>query len=319
MWRRHFYFPVSGLSVIIVIILWIGLINLHGNLENDFYGFSFFTLFAGYLIYFNYPSIQDSLKGLYLSLKDMLKHKKSGNDTKDSARLEEDRLADKYLGDRNSVEHIYEFLKHTRFISDHFVYRILTLVYAAAVTLLVVLLYTFSPPSPEKPADSLQELFYASILVSGLIAYTSIPRFLTTKWRDYSYYLAKAYFALSETDTEVSIKFRYLVEGMEAYNLFLQRNLKIKIKDLQSFYTLISSDKITVQDEIITSLCTAFHQDKNNHDKLEPLRSINNTMNTYYKKELTTGISKKRTLQDWLPVTGLIISSAIAIIQIFVK
>lgn len=233
--------------------------------------------------------------------------------------MEEMKLADKYLGDRASAEDIYEFLGPTRFVSDHLIYRILTLVYAAAVTLLVILLYYYEPLGLEKPGNTLQDLLHASIWVSGLVAYTSIPRFAALKWRDYPYYLAKAYFALGETQTELSVKLRYFVEGMEAYNLFLQRNLKLKIRDLQSIYSLLSSDKVTVQQDIIKKLCLTFHQKEQNLDELEPFRGIKDMMQIYYKKEIVTGISKRRTLQEWLPLLALVISSFIAVLQIFVK
>ena len=288
--RRYFYWPISGLSFLIVITLWIILRILSGSLEADLYSYSIMVLFAGYLIYFNYPTIRVSLKDLFVSLKARLRSKKAPKEGMHDKLLEQNKLADKYLGDRNSAGHIYEFLKPMRFISDHIIYRILTLIYAAAVTLLVFLLYYYVPPGTETPGDTLlQDLLYASILVSALIAYSSIPRFATLKWKDYPYYLAKSYFALSETEMELAIRLRYFIQGMEAYNLFLQRNLKIKLRNLQGFYSLLSSDKLTVQQEIINNFCLTFHQEKQNHDKLEPFRGIKNMMETYYKMELVTG------------------------------
>jgi hypothetical protein len=137
------------------------------------------ALFIGYLVYFNYPVIRK------ITLRDWFSGKKS----------DDEKLADRHLGVKNSAAETYEVLKPIRFISDHAIYRLLTLVYAAALTLLVILLYYYAPPGNEKPAgNSLKNLLHVSILVTGLIAYTSILRFSMTKWRDYHYYLEKAYF-----------------------------------------------------------------------------------------------------------------------------
>ena len=281
MYRRFFYSPISVLPFLIVIALSIVL----SVLGDDVYFYCLLGLLVGYLFYFNYPTIQWSLRRRFMSIRGHLKDEKLPPEGREE-HLEETRLADKYLGDRESADYIYEFLGPTRFVSDHYIYRILTLVYAAAFTLLVILLYYYVPPGLEK-------VLQASILVSGLVAYTSIPRFHTLKIRDYPYYLAKAYFELVETQTELSIKLRYFVEGMEAYNLFLQRDLKLKIKDLQSIYSLLSSDEVTVQQNIIRKVCLAFHQNKQNLDKLEPFREIKNMMQEYYKKEIVAGVSKK--------------------------
>jgi hypothetical protein len=224
------------------------------------------------------------------------------------------------LGVKNSAAETYEVLKPIRFISDHTIYRRLTLVYAAAFTLLVILLYYYAPPGNEKPAgDSLQNLLRVSILVTGLIAYTSILRFSMTKWRDYPYYLAKAYFALGEKEKDLPIRLRFLIDGLEAYNLFLQRNLKIKIRDLQTFYSKLSSEDPRVQQDIIKKLCMAFCHSKEDPDELEPFRSIRQTMEKDFKIDLVTGASTRKNLQEWLPLLGLVISSVIAMVQIFAK
>jgi hypothetical protein len=123
-----------------------------------------------------------------------------------------------------------EFLKPGRFVSEHTLYRALTPVYTAAFFIFIVI-YNYY-----RQSDSfVLTLFETAAVLSAFIAYTSIPRFLATRWRDYPYYLAKAHFVLSEKETAIVIRLRRFIEGLEAYNIFLQRNLKIKIKDFQSF------------------------------------------------------------------------------------
>ena len=310
MLRRYYYWPVTGLSILVVVILWLGFSGLHGTRESNFLSASFFILFIWYLVYFNYPTIHGSFKGLFRSLKIAIAKGKPTEDLQYKRHVDQTKLVEKYLGDRNSAAQIYEFLGPIRFISDHYVYRILTLVYAAGrywyyyfASLLILLLYIFMPPSIEVTGDLLHDLLNASIFVSAQIAYTSIPRFVSTKWKDYPHYLAKAYFALIESEDEYEIRARHVIDGLEAYNLFLQRNLKIKIKDLQSLYSLLSSDSITIQCDIIGNLCLAFPHSKEGPDKLEPFRGIRNIMKVYYQKELLTGTTKKKSLQELLPLS----------------
>jgi hypothetical protein len=54
-------------------------------------------------------------------------------------------------------------------------------------------------------------------------------------------------------------------------------------------------------------------------DEFEPFRSIRQTMEKDFKIDLVTGASRRKNLQERLPLGGLVISSVIAIFQIFAK
>jgi hypothetical protein len=107
--------------------------------------------------------------------------------------------------------------------------------------------------------------------------------------------------------------------ALEAYNLFLQRNLRLKIRDLQDIYSLLSSDEVKVQKDTVKKLYLTFHQKEQNLDKLEPYRQIKNVMQENYNIEIETGVSKRKTLEEWIPILALVTSSVIAILQLFLK
>lgn len=219
---------------------------------------------------------------------------------------------DRDLGTIDSAAGLYEVLKASKFVSDHIVYRLLTPVYTGAFVLLLVLYYSI------EHVGALTTLLDTSIMVSLVVAYSSILRFSAIRWYDYQYYLAKGYLTLSESQTHNVIRLRFFIDGTEAYNLFLQRNLKIKIKELQVFYSRLSSDSFDVSLKTMKNIYHTF-QDAWNPDKLEPFRQIRTIIESLYQKSLLIGASKRRDLQDWLPLIGLITTSIIAIIQLLIN
>lgn len=211
---------------------------------------------------------------------------------------------------------LYGSLKPSEFVSDHIIFSILTPVSTASFITFLVILSSFGwPVSTEKPEHSLLTFLEAALIVSGIIAYTSSLRFFVTKSKNYPYYLAMAYFALVEVETIMVIRMQRFIAGLEAYNAFLQRNLKIKIKDPQSFYSLLSSDTVEAQQVIMGKVCQSFHQDLRDIDALRPFRDIKYVMETLYRRDLVTGPGTEKKI-EWLSLIGLVTSTLIAIVQL---
>gem|GEM_PF-6190596 len=131
--------------------------------------------------------------------------------------------------------------------------------------------------------------------------------------------MAKGYLTLSESQFHNVLRLRLFIDGIEAYNLFLQKNFKIKMKELQEFYSRLSSNTLDVRVKTMDNLSKTFQQDGKDSDKLEPFRQIRHTMESTYQKPLEVGLSRRRTIQDWLPLIGLIVSTIIAIIQVLIS
>ncbi|MGH9984271.1 MAG: hypothetical protein ACRD8W_09980 [Nitrososphaeraceae archaeon] len=62
-----------------------------------------------------------------------------------------------------------------------------------------------------------------------------------------------------------------------------------------------------------------FRHSKEDPNELEPFRNIQQTMEKDFKIDLVTGAGTRKNLQEWLPLLKLVISSVIAIVQIFAK
>jgi hypothetical protein len=205
----------------------------------NFFPVSILLLLIGYLLYFNTPTLIASIR-----------RKKSSQTIWGVSDL--------------GAQEIYEFLRPAKFVSDHIVYSILTPHYAIAFAILIGTYYLFYGLSihPGTASEFLQNLLVSGMAVTFAIAYSSIPRFFATRWKDYPYFLAKSYLALSERNTNSITLLHGFIEGIEAYNTFLQRNFKIKIEGLQNFYSLLVGDEMKEQQEIVEKINRTFCLDR---------------------------------------------------------
>jgi hypothetical protein len=282
MHSRFYYWPVSMLPIVIVFVLTIIFLR-----ANSFFEYSVFIPIAGYFIYFNYPMIYWSFR----------------------------RKISKQAIQEDIPRGLYEFLRPKNFVSDHRVYSILTPVYVATLLILIVAYFMVRSTLAVSPADPLHGFLNAAMAVAFSIVYTSGLRFFLTRNKGYPYFLANAHLVLSKEATNDVIQVSSFINGLEAYNVFLQRNLKIKIKNIQSFYSTLASDGLKEQHMIMNNVGQAFHEEGNIY-QLEPLRKIKKSMETAYKEDLLTGSGIKRNLQDWLSLLGVAIAAISALIGI---
>jgi hypothetical protein len=224
------------------------------------------------------------------------------------------------LSDVDDAQIMYAYLGPRKFFSDHVVYSILPLIYARLLFLFVMIYYMLYGWSGlfEPPFDGTQHLLQASILVSICIGYFSIPRFLTTKSKGYPYFLAKSQVDFNDKAPDNIARLRQIFNALEAYNVFLQRNFKIKIKDLCSFYSNVASDTIGSQIEVTNRIYQSFHTDGSCVDQLTPLREIKKTIETAYKKDFVTGFSTRGKIENWISASGLAISLIVALLPFLI-
>jgi hypothetical protein len=291
MHRRLFYWPVSYIPALIVLFSWILLIGFSEAAAADFFLNLFLLLFIGYFTYFSAPIFIPLIKG---------------------RRSTPTIWGTKEIGARE----MYEFLKPSNFVSDHRIYSILTPVYATAFFILIIMyFYMFGVNGSGQPHDPFQKLLECALLVSGVIAYSSVLRFSALKRSEtYPYFLAKAYLILSQQAENSTIRLRGFFDGLESYNTFLQRNFKIKITDPQSFYSRLASEPLNEQHETIKKISQSFHLGGQDIDELAPLREIKKSVETVYEKDFLTGARTKRKVEDWLQLLGVAVPLLVALV-----
>ena len=172
---------------------------------------------------------------------------------------------------------------------------------------------------PEQTQDIIKKILEAGIILSFIITYSSIGRFSATKWKEYPYFVAKAYLALIDQATNNAVRLRGFVDGLDQYNLFLERNFKIKINNLRGFCSFMASDEPASRQDIMKKIYECFYQKPEMNDELAPLRELRILMETVYKKDLLVGSYTTRKIQDWLPVAGLVVPLLIALLPLLAK
>lgn len=101
--------------------------------------------------------------------------------------------------------------------------------------------------------------FYLLIIFS--IALT-IKFVLQRRKQDFDFHLAKAYFAVGSQKHDELEEFKYLILLLNAYNRFLEKNIKLEIKDIMRIYPIMISASAEQKIVIRESIGKALEKDK---------------------------------------------------------
>jgi len=101
------------------------------------------------------------------------------------------------------------------------------------------------------------------LIISSLATIILAIRFANHYARkDFSFYLAGAYYMVSFQEKNSIRKFKYLTLALDTYNNFLERNLKLKIKNIMRIYSIIMSASAEREIEIRESIRKALKKDE---------------------------------------------------------
>lgn len=144
----------------------------------------------------------------------------------------------------------------------------------------------------------------STILLSSII-YAAFLRIITQiVKKDFRFYLTRGYCEIISNKNDNIEKTKYLFSLLRSYNKYLQRNLKIKINDINKIYSIILSKDIKERDQVTKSLCDSLQVDRLNLAKyLYSFQQIPDS--EYYIKE---------SLIQQLKVIGVFLAAAIPII-----
>jgi hypothetical protein len=111
------------------------------------------------------------------------------------------------------------------------------------------------------------------------------------------------YLLITQKKNELE-KFKYLILLLKSYNKYLERNLKIEIKDIEKIYSLILNKQNNERNQILNNICNMLEKDR--LDLGVYLKSLYNVPESeFYVKE---------SLIKTLKVIGTIIVTAVPIV-----
>ena len=160
-----------------------------------------------------------------------------------------------------------------------FVKRILYIEIPVLITLnvLVYLLYLLVPST----------FFYNYLLIPDFLLYDALLSpaqnmllfsvtagliwfFYQSRRREFKYYLAKTYIKKISENRGEAEQIRYLIHGLNSYNKYLLRNLKLQINDIKKIYSKILSDSNNDINDSIKKISDSFKHD----NKLSPIKTL---------------------------------------------
>jgi hypothetical protein len=164
----------------------------------------------------------------------------------------------------------------------------------------ILIIGNFYPPTPEE----MNYIFLESI-VSKAVIIGGILRFITQVVKgEFRFYFARACCKIiSEKENDFE-KTKYLRLLLQSYNKYLERNLRITIKDLNEIYSIILYKGVEERSQILNNICNSLEGEKLSLAKY--LSSIDNVPDSkFYAKE---------SLIQELKIIGVILVTAIPII-----
>jgi hypothetical protein len=126
--------------------------------------------------------------------------------------------------------------------------------------------------------------------------------------KDFGFYLARAYYMVSSREGDIIKKFKYLTLTLDTYNKFLERNLKLQIKDIMRIYSIFISASIEQQIKIRESIGNAFEK-----DELELARQLAELSNLQDKEQF---LIRERAIlnQQFRDILTIIIPAIISVV-----
>jgi hypothetical protein len=185
----------------------------------------------------------------------------------------------------------YEFLKKLMYVGIPLL-----------VIVMIIFLRTFQP----------ERLNFSYALFPGLILIVggALLRIISnTAKKDFRYYYARGCFHLLSKRGDRAEKMSYLIMGINSYNKYLKRTIKLQISNINKIYSKILVDSLLDKKDFTSSISSEFQSD----DKLKPTKYLLNMLNR------TDDILTKEPLWDkikeWGAFLAAIIPVVISIIQ----
>lgn len=118
--------------------------------------------------------------------------------------------------------------------------------------------------------------------------------FYQSRRKEFRYYFAKACIRKIPESGGEAEKMKYLINGLESYNKYLSRTLRLQINDVKKIYSKIMSDGNIDIEESIKEISDSFK----NNNKLYPIKTLAAVMNSQSDQFLV-----KRSLSEVIQVS----------------
>jgi hypothetical protein len=130
--------------------------------------------------------------------------------------------------------------------------------------------------------------------------------------KEVRFYYAKTCIKAISQEPEISQKIKYLTMGLNQYNKYLLRKLKLKINDVNQIISKFMSDSKVDMDDSIEEILRAYKDDK----KLEPITTIKGLLSNTNPEEFLVRDPFGATIQTWGNLIAAVISAVAAVLAL---
>ena len=127
--------------------------------------------------------------------------------------------------------------------------------------------------------------------------------------KEFRFYFAKGCVDLASNEDEIDMM-KYLIWGLNAYNSFLRRYLKLEINNLKKIYSKVTSSPLGARKKFRDSLDVSFDE-----GKLQPLQLLSDYLNQEEKEQLLVKESFTRKVQEVAAFMAIVIPIAISLFE----
>ena len=136
--------------------------------------------------------------------------------------------------------------------------------------------------------------------------------------KEFRLYFARGCFRIiQEKDDEVE-KMRYFVKGLNSYNLYLRRQIKLQIDDLKAIYSRIASSPSDLKNKSINKISNDFVDVSMEHDTLEPIRYLYKLMDIPSDRSMLTAQPLTNKIKEYVAVAVVVVPLVIQLFSTFV-
>jgi hypothetical protein len=216
---------------------------------------------------------------------------------------------------------IKEFIANTKSIKLYETYRKALYIIPSALIAFIVYYYVtsimhlpFGPALSPLFSFSINTLILFFIVVYCHITFSyTAPSFLS---KEFNFYEAQSY--INKTISEdIDEKIKFLTQGLNTYNKYLRKRLKLQLKITTNVCSKIITDPntdITLNDPL-NDLRISFDNDE---DKLKPVKAISVLLNNRKADEILTDIPNRlrQRITDYGRAIGPLVGAATAVITV---
>lgn len=158
---------------------------------------------------------------------------------------------------------------------------------------------------------------YVNTLLVLIVTAAILKVIFAVARKDFRLYFARGCFMIIQGKNDEVEKMGYFVRGLNSYNLYLRRHIKLQIDDLKPIYSKIASSSSQLKNEVISKVSNDFIDPSMEAATLEPVRYLYQLMDMHSETPMLTAQPLTNKLKDYTAAAVVVIPLMIQLFTTF--